>query len=237
MINVKLGIIGDPAFIKQDDVYYSPQSKGYDQFSITNDKQQPITPGGQIIFDTSQVFVQLLVGGAIDIDDNTGITNKGSTTGPEIKLLNGRKLNSSFSGVYKVITVESTLSGGAFTQTLDLIKMPNSSFSDASTTSQDNKFVIPGLQGGVTSVLAGQQDDGSRTAPSSGLFANDIAQIVNDIDTAGLLAAAEQAPDGVFPIVNGAGTTPVEPVVTESSPVNVNDSVAFNGQIVNNPTG
>ena len=101
--------------------------------------------------------------------------------------------------------------------------MPNSNFSDQPQVVQLN--LVP------EAIV--KQEDSSRTAPSGGLFANAIAQIVNDIDTAGLLAAAEQAPDGVFPIVNGAGTTPVEPVVTESSPVNVNDSVAFNGQIVN----
>ena len=56
---------------------------------------------------------------AVDINDSIGIQNKQET------LQNGRKTDGSFSGVYKVQTVQSDFSRGQFTQTLDIIRMPD----------------------------------------------------------------------------------------------------------------
>jgi hypothetical protein len=40
-------------------------------------------------------------------------------------LTNGRKTDGSFSGIYKVLTVQSEFSRGQFSQTLDLVRMPD----------------------------------------------------------------------------------------------------------------
>ena len=217
MLNVRLGIIGDPSFIKQDDVYYQPGKAGYDEFVIDNNIDAPITPTGQIIFDTKQVFVQIIVGGTIDIDDELGIVNKGSETGKTITLLNGKRLNSSFNGVYKVIKVDTKLKGGVFSQHLDLIKMPNSTFDNTEQLEQAanaGELVLePGLQDN-------QQVDDSAPAPQ---VVENVFNIQPD-NIGALQEAANQDPDGVFPIVNGAGTPDQPQQVTESAPVNVNDS-------------
>lgn len=121
-LNIKLQIIGDPDFIKQDDVYYNPRSIEYQQIVSNRGKAPVVKDGplaGQIIFDSEQVFVKLNIKNAVDIDDKTGITNFQEV------LSNGRRTDGSFSGVYKVLTVVSEFNRGQFTQTLDLVRMPD----------------------------------------------------------------------------------------------------------------
>lgn len=123
MLNIKLQIIGDPAWIKQDDVYYNPGSpevyKKQTETITRGGETIPINPFGQVIFDSGQVYVKLNVRNAVDINDDKGIVNK------QDLLQNGKYTNGTFSGVYKVMTVQSSFSRGQFTQTLDLIRMPD----------------------------------------------------------------------------------------------------------------
>ena len=121
-LNIKIQIIGDPDFIKQDDIYYNPRSEEYAQM-MANRSTTPIVrdgpTAGQILFDSEQIYVRLTFKNAVDIDDSIGIQNKQET------LQNGRKTDGSFSGIYKVLTVQSDFNRGQFTQTLDLIRMPD----------------------------------------------------------------------------------------------------------------
>lgn len=121
MLNIKMRIVGDPAFIKQDDMLYQPTSKDYGVTSFTSSSTTPPINinTGQIIFDSEEVYVQMIVKGVIDIDDTIGITNK------TITLSNGQKTNGSFSGVYRVQSVTSEFSKGKFEQVLDLIRVPD----------------------------------------------------------------------------------------------------------------
>lgn len=125
-LNIKLQITGDPGFIKQDDVYYNPGSiNEYSKFTqlvgSRGSQTVPINPvTGQVYFDMQQIFVQLNFKNAVDIDDSIGIVNK------QEMLQNGRSTNGTFSGIYKVLTVHSEFNRGQFTQTLDLIRMPDS---------------------------------------------------------------------------------------------------------------
>ena len=122
-LNLKLHIVGDPDFIKQDDIFVNPGSpEEYAKLldtRLANNSTRPISDNGQILFDAEQVYVRVNIKNAIDIDDSIGIVNK-----QEI-LLNGRKTDGTFSGIYKVLTVQSEFSRGQFTQTLDLIRIPD----------------------------------------------------------------------------------------------------------------
>ena len=125
-LNIKLQITGDPGFIKQDDIYYNPGSaKEYSEFTklvgSRGSQTVPINPvTGQVYFDMQQIFVQLNFKNAVDINDSIGIVNKQET------LKNGRRTDGTFSGVYKVLTVQSEFNRGQFVQTLDLVRMPDS---------------------------------------------------------------------------------------------------------------
>lgn len=123
MLNIKLQIIGDPDFIKQDDVYYNPSSPEEYAKIVDNRLKAPIVSSGpnsgQILFDAEQVYVQVNFKNAVDIDDSKGIVNK------QDLLRNGRRTDGTFSGVYKLLTVQSEFNRGQFTQTLDLVRMPD----------------------------------------------------------------------------------------------------------------
>jgi hypothetical protein len=120
-LNIKLQIVGDPDFIKQDDIFFNPGSpEEYakllgERFANSS---APIAASGQILFDAEQVNVRVQFKNAVDIDDTIGIVNK------QEKLTNGRTTDGTFSGVYKVLQVESTFSRGEFSQTLDLVRIP-----------------------------------------------------------------------------------------------------------------
>jgi hypothetical protein len=122
-LNIKLQILGDPAFIKQDDIYYNPGGNVDEYGKFIQDRLEgystaPITKTGQILFDAEQVFVRVNFKNAVDINDSIGIVNK------QDKLSNGRTTDGTFSGVYKVQIVTSEFSRGQFTQTLDLVRFP-----------------------------------------------------------------------------------------------------------------
>jgi hypothetical protein len=122
-LNIKLQIVGDPAYIKQDDIFINAGSpEEYNKFitsRLGNNSMKPIAEDGQILFDAEQVYVRVNVKNAVDIDNNLGIVNKQDT------LSNGRKTDGTFSGIYKVLTVQSEFNRGQFTQTLDLIRIPD----------------------------------------------------------------------------------------------------------------
>ena len=137
MLNIKLTIIGDPAFIKQDDIYYNPGSPvDYREFNLTGSQGALNVPinakTGQIIFDREQIFVQFNVKNYVDINDSVGIVNK------QTILSNGRATNGTFSGIYKLQRVDSTLSRGQFTQVLDLVRMPDTILQNEVAPTKDN---------------------------------------------------------------------------------------------------
>lgn len=107
MINVKLTIIGDPSFIKQDDVFYG-------QNAVRNGtifSNPLLTPNGSIITDDGELYVLLQFRTPTDYDEVTGMYR------------DDRYAYSMFSGVYKILTVDNNFSRGKFTQVLDLARL------------------------------------------------------------------------------------------------------------------
>lgn len=105
MINVKLKIIGDPEFIKQDDIFFNPVNTKFDKNAV-------IDKNGSLIFDAAEIHALLTFRSPIDFDPKTGLANFG-----------GPASTSVFSGMYRVIYVENEFKNGQFTQNLDLIRM------------------------------------------------------------------------------------------------------------------
>lgn len=104
MINVKLKILGDPMYIKQDDVFYPPE---------LNESTGGLTDNGSLKTDNGEVYVQ--VGFKAPTDRNeAGVA----------MYYNPKYAISLFSGMYRVLTVENEFSGGKFTQNLELIRQP-----------------------------------------------------------------------------------------------------------------
>lgn len=220
MLNVQLRIIGDPAFIKQDDIYYNPMSPAYQAYStssqtaVDSEETVPINPNtGQILFDQEQVFVQLLVKSAVDIDDATGITNK------QIKLSNGRMTDSTFSGVYKLLKVKSDFNRGKFEQTLELVKMPNDLFYEdgpTTTTKVELKTQVAQVETETPTPLA---------APATNQLVDSTG--TNAADTAKLKEAAAEPVTNPVARSAGEGVVATAAQPSEAAPSNANDAPAI----------
>lgn len=105
MINVKLRIIGDPHFIKQDDIFYNQNA--------TNTVGQ-LTPNGSLYTDSGELYVYLLFRFPVDYNESTGLAipaNSGFN-------------RSEWSGVYKIIKVDTEFNKGKFEQVLELARIP-----------------------------------------------------------------------------------------------------------------
>lgn len=111
MIMVKLKIIGDPDFIKQDDIFYN--SAFYQKT-----EQKIFANGGSLWMDPANVTIQLNINSPTDYDDTTGVAL--TNTDP----YGGIFTYNAFSGIYKVITIENLFYKGKFEQTLDIARSP-----------------------------------------------------------------------------------------------------------------
>jgi hypothetical protein len=111
-LEVKLKIIGDPAYIKQDDIFYPPAS--FDSV-VEPDPGTDIrlTPNNSLRTDFSELYVQLIFRTPRDIDESTGL----------MQFEEGKSV-SVFSGMYLVLKVINSFRQGVFTQELSLSRLP-----------------------------------------------------------------------------------------------------------------
>jgi hypothetical protein len=212
MLNIKLTIIGDPAYIKQDDVYYNPSSPDtYNKF-LTNtepNSARPIGDKGQILFDREQVYVKLNFKNVVDINDSIGIVNK------QTKLTNGRDTNGTFTGMYKVLKVQSSFVRGQFTQALDLVRMTTyvDDF-DALSVAKSNTSIPASTAGQPDSVKNNSAADSGSAGGSNTPPATDPK-----------LIAAGNGPATNDPAQSsGAGTPKESSQPSSAAPANANDS-------------
>ena len=199
---------------------HNPQSKVYGDF-VPDPNSSPINPkSGTISFDSQQVYVQVLFKSAVDIDDIVGLTNKGldGGGGKPMILSNGRKLNGSFSGVYKIVTVSNRFKNGEFTQMLDIIKMPNDLLEGEGTVEENAQsgavtVSAPGGIPGITAQATGpfqqqassldRSDSGPQglagdTEESAGVFQADIER---------LAPAFAEPPTAPISLIDGQGVS------------------------------
>jgi len=114
MVNVKLKILGDPDFIKQDDIYFRPPTEKEQKTLNRMPSVDPrLLPGNNsLIMDDGGVYVQILFNTGRDYNESTGLIEE---INPEYN---------TFSGLYQVVTVANQFSNGIFTQELDLVRLP-----------------------------------------------------------------------------------------------------------------
>lgn len=110
MLNVKLKILGDPDYIKQDDIFYGPE---YSQTGVGVSSDSRQLPNGSLHMDNQEVYVQLLYKTPIDIDETQSKMN-----------FDKEYVLSVFSGLYKIIQIKNNFAMGMFTQELDLVRLP-----------------------------------------------------------------------------------------------------------------
>jgi hypothetical protein len=123
MLSITIKIIGDPTWIKQDDLYisgskfFTPGKRSSTSDGVATDPDynnrsiNVENNNNSLVMDAGEVLCWLQFRNPVDMDELTG------------GLRTGLNAESSFTGVYKCLTVDSEFSGGKFTQTLDLIRL------------------------------------------------------------------------------------------------------------------
>jgi hypothetical protein len=113
MLQAKLKIIGDPQYIKQDDVFYPPEMTVLTEQVDGTGIEPRLIANGSLRMDQGEIYVQITVKSPSDIDDATGLMK-----------FDSKYSTSLFSGMYRILTVESSFVGGKFEQTLDVVRLP-----------------------------------------------------------------------------------------------------------------
>ena len=140
MLHVKLKIIGDPSFIKQDDLFWTPKSNTQIGENKTNADDR-LTPDGSLKMDNGEVYVKLTFRTPVDVDETTGLmqfTNKN---------ILGPTQTSLFSGLYRVMTITNEFRNGMFTQLLNLIRLPRQDkldYANNKPPTSDNRNILLG---------------------------------------------------------------------------------------------
>jgi hypothetical protein len=113
-LQVSLKIVGDPQFIKQDEVFANPEARQLNPDDAGNTTGNVGDEEGSIDMDSQEIHALLTWKTPVDIDEDTG------------GLRNDSKYNESvFSGIFNILSVASTFSGGKFEQTLDMVRLPD----------------------------------------------------------------------------------------------------------------
>ena len=161
------------------------------------------------MFDREQVYVKLNFKNVVDINDAIGIVNKQTT------LRNGRDTNGTFTGMYKVLKVQSSFARGQFTQVLDLVRM---------TTYVDDFDALPVAKSNtpIPASTAGQPDSvKNNAAADSGSAGGSNTPPATDPK----LIAAGNGPATNDPAQSsGAGTPKESSQPSSAAPANANDS-------------
>jgi hypothetical protein len=104
MVNLNLKIMGDPFWIA---------NSGMGNFTSVATDQINVTPDASVDYQSSEVHAVINFRSPTDIDQSTGLYKKDTDS------------TSMFSGLYKVVTVQSHFKDGQFTQTLKGFRVPN----------------------------------------------------------------------------------------------------------------
>lgn len=129
MLNITMKIVGDPELIKQDDVFTGVNStlnQGISQQQVDTSAQSTTLEqsrsdlgvannNNSLVMDNAEVVCWVEIKTPVDVDDLTG----------GVRYLDNNKVKSGFTGVYKLLMVDSEFNKGQFTQTLNLIRYMN----------------------------------------------------------------------------------------------------------------
>lgn len=109
MININMRILGDPHFIKQDDLFLGQNLNRIQQQFIQNDIFQSLWMDG------GELYVFVNFESPVDYDETLGIAPVNSVA--------KQYRYSEFTGVYKIINIDNVFRNGKFEQTLNLAKL------------------------------------------------------------------------------------------------------------------
>ena len=137
LLNLDLEILGDPFYLQQTDFRYGDYAMNTTVPFTLND--------GSIYDKMGEVYVNLSFKTPVDLDDETGLM-----TGLQGV---GKYQTAFFSGIYRIIGVETVMSQGQFTQRLQLVRLKNQEIPQVEIEPQAS---IEGTDGEVQEVEVGE---------------------------------------------------------------------------------
>ena len=205
MLNVNMKIIGDPAFIKQDDMFTgvaralatadARESSGLTGQDTTIDAEKSLeNTNNSLRMDEGDLLVWVNLRLPVDMDSQTGGVRKEQVG--DI---------SSFTGVYKVLMVENEFSRGQFTQNLQMIRyMDQPADEDYRKFNSERLTAEAGINRGVAAV--DNQNNPPADNSSAALLPTRSFSAANEDEKRNVISAftRETATDGiVFPSNRG----------------------------------
>ena len=184
MITLDLTILGDPAFIKQDDILYANDG----------DKRNGFTHNGSIKQDNGDMYLRLKFKTLDDVNMDTGLRYEARNIFPS-----SFQRKSTFDGFYRIMMLDSTFSEGNFTQDLVVVRTYVQDTDDAESdtqTSLDSNLISFGADGSGL----GEFGNTIQTNINAGIEAGRTVQA--SINT-GFNDAREAAIAGATGVVNG----------------------------------
>jgi hypothetical protein len=202
MLQAKLKIIGDPQYIKQDEVFYPPSMTTIlEQVDGTGNEPRLIA-NGSLNMDQGEVYVQVTVKSPSDLDESTGMMK-----------FDSKHSTSLFSGMYRILTVESTFSGGKFEQTLDVVRLSRQTSLEPYYAEKDDKGNRETLA--ATPISTNADDSSGKTTKTT--TGDDKAPGSNPVtDTTPPLQTAEE-----IALAKVDATAQETPITTSTEPVAV----------------
>lgn len=199
MLQGQLKIIGDPQYIKQDDSFWPPANL-VDPATGAVSKSPPSTDdrliaNGSLHMDKQELYIQVTFNTPSDIDESTGL----------MKTDTSFQKSSMFSGMFRVLTVDSVFSGGKFEQTLNIVRLPRQTALNYTAEKQTTQRSESGTaSGSSTATTAPPTTTSSKTASVSDVVApgsapvKDEATPVTTTEQAKLAQVNETAPTQVI---------------------------------------
>lgn len=107
LVELKMDILGDPDYIPTGDGFFQGDERSGKLYT------EPYWPDGTINYDLTAPHVNIVFNTPTEYNDTSGLLDVS---------VDKRYGSSAFSGIYRVIEVKSKMSGGVFTQSLELIR-------------------------------------------------------------------------------------------------------------------
>jgi len=235
MLHVKLKIIGDPSFIKQDELFWTPKTNEQISENLINADPR-LTPDGSLNMDRGEVYVNLTFRTPVDIDETTGMmqfTNEN---------ILGPMQTSLFSGLYRVIKVSNEFRNGMFTQVLNLIRLPRQDkldYANNKPPTSDNRNILLGQTAQMDNYMIGPDFTTPDSAKRSTVESDDTAQSAQEQQADNRTELADRTAEQ-DDLVETRALAPEEPISGTNEPVTVppapvggtrldNGSVLYNG--------
>jgi lysozyme len=119
-LSMSMEIVGDPGYLQQEEFTVNPSTASR---KISTDNPNARTyKDGSLIMSDKNLLIKVNFKFPTDIDTETGLI-KFPSNGDSARRTGNASTMNAFTGIYKILTIENTLSGGLFKQKLEMIRL------------------------------------------------------------------------------------------------------------------